>query len=151
MQDRIISIEILGHLKGFNRCKQTLVKCGHWNIVFVKVESRFTRNIWKRSLVQTLRRYKFSKRLEELYLEPKEQSTKRHPVNISFPKTLVQHIVEVRSCWNRNKTYVPVFYRVNKLWVLVLVHPHSWIISYALELVPIFYYRDKTRVRCFIS
>jgi len=31
--------------------------------------------------------------------DPKEQSTKRHPVNIRFPKNpLVQHIVEVRSC-----------------------------------------------------
>jgi len=32
------------------------------------------------------------------YWDHKEQSTKRHPVNISFQKDLVQHIGEVRSC-----------------------------------------------------
>jgi len=30
--------------------------------------------------------------------DPKEQSTKRHPVIISFTKKLVQHIGEVRLC-----------------------------------------------------
>jgi len=34
----------------------------------------------------------------KFYWDPKEQSTKRHPVNIRFPKILVQHIGEVRSC-----------------------------------------------------
>ena len=57
----------------------------------------------------------------KFYHDPKEQSTKRHPVNIRFPKKLVQHIGEVQSCQNRNKTYVPMFYGGNKIWVLVLV------------------------------
>jgi len=81
-----------------------------------------------------------------------KQSTKRHPVNIRFPKRLVQHIGEVRSCLNRNKTSVPVFYRGNKTSVLVLVRimlAHSRFNSYAPELVPMFYYRDKTRVQMF--
>ena len=33
---------------------------------------------------------------------------------------------------------------------LKLVISHSWFNSYAPELVPIFYYRDKTRVQVFI-
>ena len=37
-------------------------------IVFVKVESSVNINIWKRSLIQTLRRYWFYKRLEEILL-----------------------------------------------------------------------------------
>ena len=40
--------------------------------------------------------------------------TKRHPVNISFLEDLVQRIIEAQSvfpCKNRNKTYLPVFYR----------------------------------------
>ena len=88
----------------------------------------------------------------KVYWDPKEQSTKRHPVNIRFPKRLVQHIGEVRSCLNRNKTSVPVFYRGNKTSVLVLVRimlAHSRFNSYAPELVPMFYYRDKTRVQMF--
>ena len=36
-----------------------------------------------------------------------------------------------------------MFYRGNKIWVHVLVHAHSWYNSYAPELVPMFYYRDK--------
>jgi len=50
---------------------------------------------------------------------------------------------------NRNKTSVPVFYRVNKLWVLVLVLAHSSFNSYTPELVPIFYYCDKTWIQMF--
>jgi len=42
-----------------------------------------------------------------------------------------------------------MFYHVNKLWVLVLVLAHSRFNSYAPELVPIFYYCDKTRVQMF--
>jgi len=38
----------------------------------------------------------------------------------TLSKKLVQRIGEVRSCYNWNKTSVPVFYRRNKLWVLVL-------------------------------
>jgi len=34
----------------------------------------------------------------KLYWDPKEQSTKRHPVIIRYQKKLVQHIGEVRSC-----------------------------------------------------
>ena len=56
--------------------------------------------------------------------DPKEQSTKRHPFNIRFPKKLVQHnwYGHVRI---EKKRSVPVFYRGNKLWVLVLVIAHS--------------------------
>jgi len=37
--------------------QKALVQFKHRKIVFVKVESRVTRNILKRSLIQTLRRY----------------------------------------------------------------------------------------------
>jgi len=37
--------------------QKALVKFKHRKIVFVKVESSITRYIWKRSLIQTLRRY----------------------------------------------------------------------------------------------
>ena len=67
----------------FLMLQKALVKFKHRKIVFVKVESSVTRNIWKRSLIQTLRRYKFNKGLEEIYWDPKKQSTKRL-VNISF-------------------------------------------------------------------
>ena len=45
----------------------------------------------------------------------------------------------------------PVFYRGNRVWVLVLVCVFKSLNfnSYAPELVPIFYYRDKTRVQMF--
>jgi len=34
----------------------------------------------------------------KFYWDHKEQSTKRHPVNIRFPKKLLQHIGDVLSC-----------------------------------------------------
>jgi len=37
--------------------QKTLVKFEHRKIVFVKVESSVTRNIWKRSLIQMLRHH----------------------------------------------------------------------------------------------
>jgi len=37
--------------------KKILLKFEHRKIVFVKVKSSVTKNIWKRSLIQTLRRY----------------------------------------------------------------------------------------------
>jgi len=37
--------------------QKALVKFKHRKIVFVKVESSVTRNIWKRSLIQMLKRY----------------------------------------------------------------------------------------------
>jgi len=82
----------------------------------------------------------------KFYWDPNEQSNKRHAVIIRFPKKLVQHIEEVRSCLNRKNPSVPVFYRGNNTWVFVLVLTHSWFNSNALELVPMFYYRDKTQV-----
>ena len=85
--------------------QKTLVKLMHSKIVFVKVESSVTEI--------------------NVYWDPKERSTKRHPVNKHFPKILVQHIGEVQSCQKRNKTSVLVFYRGNKIWVLVLVLAHS--------------------------
>jgi len=54
--------------------QKTLVKVEHRKTVIVKVESSVTRNIWKRSLIQ-----------KKFCWDPKEQSTKRHLVNISFP------------------------------------------------------------------
>ena len=78
------------------------------------------------------------------YWDRKEQLTKQHPQ--SKIKQLVHHIGEVTSCYNRNETSVPVFYRGNKLLVLVLL-AHSWFNSYAPELVPILYYCDKTRIQ----
>ena len=41
-----------------------------------------------------------------------------------------------------------VFYFYDKIWLLLLL-AHSWFNSYAPELVPIFYYRDKTLVHVF--
>jgi len=41
--------------------QKALVKVKHRKIVFVKVESTVTRNIWKHSLIQTLRWYTFKK------------------------------------------------------------------------------------------
>ena len=52
--------------------KKTLEQIEHRKIVLVKVESSVTRTIWKRSF--------------NFYWDPKQQSTRRHPVNISFPK-----------------------------------------------------------------
>jgi len=54
----------------------------------------------------------------------------------------VQHIGEVRHGRFRieiKHLYQPVFYRVTKVWVLVLVRAIKFI------LLPIFYYRNKTR------
>ena len=67
--------------------EKRLVKFEHRKIVFVKVELSVTWNIWKRSLIQN-----------KICWDPNEQSTRRHPVNINFPKKLVQHIGEVQSC-----------------------------------------------------
>ena len=39
----------------------------------------------------------------------------------AFQKTSATHWRRTVMFKNRNKTYVPVFYHVNKLWVLVLV------------------------------
>jgi len=50
-------------MESFSDAK-TLVKLEHRKIVLEKVESSVNTNI-KRSLIQTLRRYEFKKRLEE--------------------------------------------------------------------------------------
>ena len=81
-----------------------------------------------------------------MYWVPKEQSIRRHPVNISFPKKLVQHIRDVLLCNNRNKISVPVFYlSLNHRLAL------SRFNSYAPKLVPIFYSGIKHEYICFIS
>ena len=57
----------------------------------------------------------------------------------------------------RNKTSVPVYYRVQGCYrflvmlrvIKSLVQAHSWFNSYAPEFVPMFYYRNKTRVEKF--
>jgi len=66
--------------------KKTLVKFEHCKIVFVKVDMSVTRNIWKRSLIQTLRHCLSLISVWKKYWDPKEQSTRQHPVNISLPK-----------------------------------------------------------------
>ena len=66
-------------------------------------------------------------------------------------KKLVQRIKEAQSVLpsqNRNKTSVPVFYRIIKyLYSFGCVYLNS----YAPELVPIFYSAIKHGYRCFIS
>ena len=59
----------------------------HRKLVFVKVESSII------EISESVHRSEM-----KFYWDPKEQSTKRHPVNIRFPKKLVQHIGEVPSC-----------------------------------------------------
>ena len=84
----------------------------------------------------------------KFYWDPKEQATKQHPVNIRFPKKLVQHTAEVRRVRIEIKhRSVPVFYRGNKSCVLVLVctrdlihHPNSYFIASIIH-----------GYRCFIS
>ena len=49
----------------------------------------------------------------------------------------------------RYKTYVPVFYRGNKLWVRVRVRINLITSAHAPERVPTLYYRDKTWVQMF--
>ena len=112
--------------------QKTLVQFEYRKIVFVKVESSVIRNIWKRSLTQ-----------KEMLLGS------QGAVNQT---TSCQHKLSKNNCNTLerygHKTSVPMLYRVNKLWVLILL-AHSWFNSYAPELVPIFYYRDKTRVHMF--
>jgi len=111
---------------------KTLVKVMHCKIVFVKVES---------SAIEIFESVNWSRRCYSIrFINAKK----------------VQHIGEVRSCKNRNKTYIPVFYRGNKTWVLVLVCvikslvlAHSWFNTYAPEPVPMVYYRDQTWVKMF--
>jgi len=58
----------------------------------------------------------------KFYWGPKEQSTKRHPVNIYYPNknecSTLERYGRVRI---ENPPSVSVFYRENTLWVLVLV------------------------------
>jgi len=65
--------------------QKALVIFKHGKIVFVKVVSRFTRNIWKRSLIQRLDAISLIRAWKKFYWDHKKQSTRRHPVNISFP------------------------------------------------------------------
>jgi len=78
--------------------QKALLKFKHRKIVFVNVESSITRNIWKRSLIQTLRRYKFNKRLEEILLGSQETVNQTTTCQHKLFKQLVQHIGEVWSC-----------------------------------------------------
>ena len=74
--------------------------------------------------------------------DPTEQSTRRYPVKISFPKK--EHIEEVGCVRVETKHLNPSFN--------AFIHygnSFSWFYSYALERVPIFYYHDKTRVQMF--
>ena len=136
-------------IETFKRCllmQKTLVKVMHSKIVFVKVESIVTEI--SESVHWSRRCYaiSFISVWNEILLESQETDHQTASCQHTLTKKLVQHIGEVRSCKNRNKTYVPVFYRGYKIWVLVLVRV---IESYAIKLVPMFYYRDKTRVQMF--
>ena len=52
----------------------------------------------------------------KFYWDPKEQSTKRHPVNIRFPKKTSA------AYWKgTDMLESKYFYRGNTIWVLVLV------------------------------
>ena len=54
----------------------------------------------------------------KFYWDPKEQSTKRHPVNIRFPKkTSAAHWRGTVVLASKITPSVLVFYRGNKLWV----------------------------------
>jgi len=67
--------------------QKTLVKFEHCKVVLVKLESSVTRNIWKRSLIQTLKdAISLMSIWKKKNSDPKKQSTRRHHVNISFPK-----------------------------------------------------------------
>ena len=114
----------------------------HRKIVFVKVESSV---IEISKSVHWSRRYYLYKRLKlKLYWDPKEQSTKRHPVYIRYPKKLVQYgrvrieIKHLYPCFIAEINYKYSFWCV-----------FSWFNSYAPELVTIFYYRDKIRIQMF--
>jgi len=57
--------------------QKTLVKFEQRKIVFVKVELCVTRNIWKRSLIQTLKdAISLLSVTKKLYWDPKKQSTR---------------------------------------------------------------------------
>ena len=64
--------------------------------------------------------------------------------NVNFVKTNIFLVSNRQTCvlWLRNKTYVPVFHRGNKI-------AHSWFNLYVPELVPIIYFGDKTWVHMF--
>ena len=74
--------------------QKALVKFKHRKIVFVKFESSVTINI----LIQTLRRYLFNKRLEEILLGSQETVNQTTSCQHKLSKQLAQHIGEVRSC-----------------------------------------------------
>jgi len=70
-------------LKVIHRKKKCLCKNWierHWNIwnVFIDLECRYAGSFISISEMK-------------FYWDPKEQSTKQHPVNIRFPKTLMHH------------------------------------------------------------
>ena len=88
----IISIQRFRHLKGFSDAESTS------KIIFVKFQSGVVRNIWKRSLIQTLRRYKFNKPLATIELGSQETVNQTTSCQYKLFKQQVQHIGEVRSC-----------------------------------------------------
>ena len=78
-------------------------------------------------------------------------SPKRHHVSISFLIQLVQCVIEAQSV-NRNKTYVPMFYRwIKYTYLSGCVLAASWFNSYGFELVLRFYSAINHGYICFIS
>jgi len=74
---------------------QKLVTFEHRKLGYVNVESSVTRNVCKRSLIQTLRRYKFNNRLEEIVLGSQGKVNQTTSCQHQLSKILVQHIGEV--------------------------------------------------------
>ena len=75
--------------------QKTLVKVMHRKIVFVNRASLIYLKAFIDLDAVTLLVLQTSEM--KFYWDPKEQSTKQHPVNIRFTKQLVQHIREVWS------------------------------------------------------
>ena len=63
---------------------------------------------------------------------------------LKSPLYRTEYVVQTTYKYSRNKTFVPVFYRGNKTSVRVRLGMNQ--ITSALERVPIFSVRDKTRV-----
>jgi len=75
----------------------------------------------------------------KLYWDPKEQSTKRHPVNKRYPKKIVQHMLVFESKLN-------ICTRVLSFWCVLA---YSWFKSYAPK-HQYFITAIKHGYRCFI-
>ena len=129
--------------------KKTLVMVMHRKIVYVKVES---------SIIEIFESVHWSRRCYAIIFISVRNEFLLGTQGTVNQTTSCQHTLSKQTSaadwrgtavWESKRTHVPVFYRGNKIWVLILVLVHSWFNSYAPELVSILYYRDKTRVHMF--